>query len=106
MWEANLRILGPIKSVPYAPTSHPFVERPTGSVRREHLDLTLFRSSLDLERKLSSLRKYLNTSRVHSSLGGKAPSVVSEYCRKQRAEIRNYRWRSHCGGLNTLPVAA
>ncbi len=107
-WEANLRILdiGPIKSVPYTPASHPFVERLIGSVRREYLDQTLFWNSLDLERKLSSFREYYNASRVHSSLGGKTPAEVSDHCQRQRADIRNYRWQSHCGGLNTLPVAA
>ena len=72
-WEANLRMLdiGTVKSVPYSPASHPFVERLIGSVRREYLDQTLFWNSLDLERKLSSFREYYNGSRVHSSLGGK-----------------------------------
>jgi hypothetical protein len=35
-WQANLRILEgtEIKSVPYVPLSHPFVERLIGTVRR------------------------------------------------------------------------
>lgn len=39
-WKANLRVLEieEIKSVPYTPTSHPFVERLIGSIRRELLD--------------------------------------------------------------------
>jgi putative transposase len=39
-WQANLRILEvtEIKPVPYAPLSHPFVERIIGTIRREHLD--------------------------------------------------------------------
>jgi transposase InsO family protein len=39
-WRANLRILAidEIKTVPYAPRSHPFVERLIGTVRREFLD--------------------------------------------------------------------
>src|ERR1700692_2273743 len=43
-WQANLRVLGvsEIKTVPYVPLSHPFVERLIGSVRREYLDRTLF----------------------------------------------------------------
>jgi transposase InsO family protein len=38
-WQANLRILEvtEIKSVPYVPLSHPFVERLIGTVRREYL---------------------------------------------------------------------
>jgi putative transposase len=39
-WQANLRILGvtEIKTVPYVPLSHPFVERLIGTIRRECLD--------------------------------------------------------------------
>ena len=43
-WQANLRILDvkEIKTVPYVPLSHPFVERLIGTIRRECLDRTLF----------------------------------------------------------------
>ncbi len=39
-WQANLRILDveEIKTVPYVPLSHPFVERLIGTIRRECLD--------------------------------------------------------------------
>ena len=39
-WLANLRVLAieEVKSVPYAPVSHPFIERLIGTVRREYLD--------------------------------------------------------------------
>jgi putative transposase len=39
-WQANLRTLAvtEIKTVPYVPLSHPFVERIIGTIRREHLD--------------------------------------------------------------------
>jgi putative transposase len=39
-WEANLRVLEvkEIKTVPYVPLSHPFVERLIGTVRRECLE--------------------------------------------------------------------
>ena len=42
-WRANLRILGieEIKSIPYVPISHPFIERLIGTVRCEFLDHTL-----------------------------------------------------------------
>ena len=38
-WEANLRILDvtEIKTVPYTPCSHPFVERLVGTIRRKCL---------------------------------------------------------------------
>jgi hypothetical protein len=43
-WQANLRVLevSEIKTVPYVPLSHPFVERLIGSIRREFLDQMLF----------------------------------------------------------------
>src|ERR1700730_3922319 len=53
-WQANLRVLEvkEIKTVPYVPLSHPFVERLIGTVRRECLDRTLFWTTADLETKL------------------------------------------------------
>src|ERR1700730_15732825 len=49
-WQANLRILDvkAIKTMPYAPLSHPFVERLIGTIRRECLDRTLFWTAADL----------------------------------------------------------
>ena len=57
-WQANLRILGvdEIKTVPYTPLSHPFIERLIGTIRRELLDHTLFWNAADLERKLAHLQ--------------------------------------------------
>jgi hypothetical protein len=55
-WRANLWVceIDEVKSVPYAPTSHPFVERLIGTVRREFLDHVPFWGARDLERKLRS----------------------------------------------------
>ena len=59
---ANLRILevAAIKTVPYVPLSHPFVERLIGTIRRECLDRTLFRTAADLELKLCEFQRYFN----------------------------------------------
>jgi len=72
-WQANLRILNvaEIKTVPYVPLSHPFVERLMGSIRREFLDRTLFWTTVDLENKLLEFRNYFNRHRAHSSLEGR-----------------------------------
>ncbi len=61
-WQANLRILEviEIKTVPYVPLSHPFVERLIGTIRREYLDRTLFWTTADLENKLLDFRTYFN----------------------------------------------
>jgi hypothetical protein len=49
-WQANLRILEvtEIKTVPYVPQSHPYVERLIGAIRREYLDYRLFWAIADL----------------------------------------------------------
>jgi hypothetical protein len=62
-WRANLRMLDvqEVKTVPYAPVSHPFVERLIGMIRREFLVRSLFWSVLDLERKLGEFQPYSTT---------------------------------------------
>jgi transposase InsO family protein len=61
-WQATLRILDvdAIQTVPYAPLSHPFVERLIGAIRRECLDRTLFWTAADLELKLLEFQRYYN----------------------------------------------
>src|SRR6516164_9573900 len=74
-WEANLRIFSvmEIKTVPYIPWSHPFIERLIGTIRRECLDRLLFWTALDLEMKLVAFQDYYNGHRCHSGLKGKTP---------------------------------
>ena len=107
-WQANLRILEieEIKSVPYAPKSHPFVERLIGTIRREYLDHIFFWNAHDLERKLEAFRKYYNQNRVHQSLAGDVPAVVSGNSQTQCADLNSYSWISHCNGLFQTQVAA
>ncbi|MCZ6751215.1 MAG: integrase core domain-containing protein, partial [Acidobacteria bacterium] len=57
-----------IKTVPYAPLSHPFVERLIGTIRREYLDRTLFWTTAGLENKLLDFRTYFNAHRSHTGL--------------------------------------
>jgi hypothetical protein len=63
-----------LKSIPYAPVSHPFVERLIGTIRREYLDQTFFWNAADLTRKLDEFRDYYNAHRVHRSLDGATPA--------------------------------
>jgi hypothetical protein len=60
-WRANLRILEveEIKSIPYVPVSHPFVERLIGTIRREFLDHVLIWNAVDLGRKAGRVQKLL-----------------------------------------------
>jgi hypothetical protein len=50
-WQANLRILDveEIKTAPYVPLSHPFVERLIGTIRLEFLNHVLFWNATDLQ---------------------------------------------------------
>src|SRR5258706_13390961 len=75
-WLANLRVLEieELKSVPYAPVSHTFVERLIGTIRREYLDRAFFWNAADLVRKLNEFRSYYNAHRVHRSIDGTPPA--------------------------------
>ncbi len=107
-WQANLRILvaDEIKTIPYIPLSHPFVERLIGTIRREYLDQTLFWKASDLERKLEAFQQYYNAHRVHSSLDGDTLSKITSETHIRGADINNFQWQSHCRELFQLPAAA
>jgi putative transposase len=93
-----------VKTVPYVPLSHPFVERLIGTIRRECLDRTLFWTAADLEGKLLDLQHYFNGYRTHAGLDGHAPEPSDPG--DGRADIRSYRWQPHCRGLYQTPIAA
>ena len=66
-WQANLRILDveAIKTVPYVPLSHPFVERLIGTIRRECLDHVIVFNQASLHRHVRSFVTYYHESRTH-----------------------------------------
>lgn len=107
-WQASLRILSveEIKTIPYTPLSHPFVERLIGTIRREYLDHIFFWNAQDLERKLMDFRQYYNRGRVHQSLDGDTPEEVGVDSQPRRANLSNYSWLSDCNGLFQIQVAA
>ena len=107
-WKANLRILDveELKTVPYVPMSHPFVERLIGTIRREHLDHVFFWNAADLERKLGEFALYFNQQRTHSGLQGNTPAGQANNLTTDVVSLDNYRWRRHCKGLFELPIAA
>ena len=107
-WQANLRILeiDEIKTVPHVPCSHPFVERPIGTIRREFLDHVPFWNARDLERKLADFQAYYNAARRHASLDGHTPLTFVDRPPIVAVDIRQMRWISHCRDLVQLPVAA
>jgi len=103
-WQVNLRVLEiqEIKTAPYVPLSHPFVERLIGTIRREYLDQTLFWTSTDLEEKLRSFQDYFNRQRVHSGWGGKLPDPEAALT---PSKLDSYRWQQRCRGLYQTPIA-
>jgi hypothetical protein len=90
-----------VKTVPYVPLSHPFVERLIGTIRREYLDRSLFWTAVDLESKLSEFRDYYNQHRSHAALQGKTPIDCDI-----AANLESYGWTEHCRGLFQTPRAA
>jgi len=107
-WSANLRILDvtEVKTVPYVPLSHPFVERLIGTIRREYLDQVPFWSARDLERKLMLFKEYYNRDRAHRGLDRVPPDEKIGNADRKIARLDDYRWEKRCRGLYQLPVAA
>ena len=106
-WQANLRVLEvtEIKTVPYVPLSHPFVERLIGTVRRECLDRILFWTTADLETKLIDFQHYYNGHRTHAGLEGHLPEPAVAGSMSP-IDLDSYHWRRHCRGLYQTPIAA
>jgi len=82
-WLANLRVLEieEIKAVPYAPVSHPFVERLIGTIRREYLD-RVFCSMARLLRDAPALLHLLLPC-LTVTLGGS----IAELCSRSRLPL-------------------
>ena len=106
-WKANLRVLEvkEIKTVPYVPLSHPFVERLIGTLRREYLDRTLFFTTVDLDAKLTQFQHYYNGHRTHAGLEGGLPESGGDGSASP-IDFQSYRWRRHCRGLYQTPIVA
>ena len=107
-WLAKLRVLeiDEIKSVPYVPVSHPFIERLIGTVRREYLDRVFIWNCVNLTRKLGAFRDYYNEFRVHRSLDGTTPTQRTGGSSPPPISLDHHAWRQYCGGLFQAPIAA
>jgi transposase InsO family protein len=109
-WLANLRVLAieEVKSVPYAPVSHPFIERLIGTVRREYFDHMSFWNAIDLTQKLDAFADYNNAHRVHRSLDGTTPArkACGSSPSPAGAALHRYAWDEHCRGLFHTPIPA
>jgi putative transposase len=94
-----------IKTVPYVPLSHPFIERLIGTIRRECLDHTIFWTAADLEMKPLDFQRYYNGHRAHAGLDGRTlDASVDPSC--ARASLSTYQCQRHCRGLYQTPIAA
>jgi hypothetical protein len=87
-----------IKTVPYVPLSHPFVEGLIGTIRRECLDRTIFWTAADLEMKLLDFQRYYNGHRTHAGLNGGTPEPTTElgYARARLSCIDGSRTVAGC----------
>ena len=108
-WLANLRVLEieEIKSVPYAPVSHPFVERLIGTIRREYLDRMFFWNAVDLARKLEAVPRLLQ----RRSRSSRARRLHASATRRRALpccllRLITIAWQQHCRGLFQIPIAA
>ncbi len=81
---------------------HPFVERLIGTIRREYLDHLLFWTTADLEGKLLDFRTYFNNYRTHTSREGRTPDTPVS---RTIANLRSFRWQTHCRSLYQTPMA-
>ncbi|MBL9136975.1 MAG: transposase [Verrucomicrobiales bacterium] len=88
--------------MPGAPTSHPFIERLIGTIRREFLDHFLFWYDTDLTRKLAAFVDYYNRDGAHAGVHGPAPAEAAGATAPIPADFRIYSWKSFCGGLFQL----
>jgi len=101
-WCANLRIMdiNEIKTVPYLPVSHPFVERLIKSIRNELTDQIFFYHVSDLEHKLEQYQCYFNEHRTHMGLKGNIPIHLQNNTTQKVVNICQYQWQFN------LPIAA
>ena len=107
-WKANLRIfeIEEVKSIPYVPCSHPFVESLIKFIRFELLDNVFFWNSCDLERKLRQYQSYFNSARSHMGINGKTPKQKMNGIPSPAINLRDHQWVKHCNGMFQLPIAA
>ena len=107
-WLANLRILDctEIKTIPYVPLSHLFIDRLIGTDRHECLDKTLCWNERDLARKLVNFKNYYNRHRTHDALDSVTPAMRAELTENKNIDLNNYHWKPLCRGLYQTPMAA
>jgi hypothetical protein len=76
------------------------------SGRREFTDHILFWSESGLLAKLSVFQEYFNSYRVHYSHDEKTPAEMDRKRHLASLDVKNFKWKSVCGGMYYTPIAA
>ena len=94
-WLANLRVreIEEIKTVPYAPVSHPFVERPIGTLRRDYLDCVFFWNATDLRASCKSSGTITTSLASIAGSLGVTPMDQAGRPSPARATLAHYAWQ-------------
>ena len=66
------------------------------------LDRLLFWTAIHLKMKLIAFQDYYNKNRTHAALEGRTPLEALE---STGADLKCYRWQTHCRGLYQTPIA-
>jgi transposase InsO family protein len=114
-WLANLRVLEieEIKSVPYTPVSHPFIEKLIGTIRREFLDRVFFWNVTDLAGSwLNSQAITTHIAYIVRSVARRRRNAPVRHSQRQPDSINTpggcathspFRWRAQLCGSSNLP---
>ena len=107
-WQANLRIIDirEVKTIPFVPVSHPFIDRLIGTIRREYLDHLLIWNESDLERKLEAFQEDYNGHWIHQSLSQQTPDEAAGKDPPRPANPNHLVCQAYCRGLCNTPMAA
>jgi hypothetical protein len=89
-----------LKSVPFAPRSHPFIERLIGTLRREYLDRTFFWNGVD------SIASWLVSPPITTSDASTPDSVAGHPSSDARQLQANRRHSITTLGDQTVPVSS
>jgi len=104
-WQANLRVLNvvEIKTVPYVPLSHPFVERLIGTITARVSGSAAILDGGGPRRKTVAVQRLLQ--RISGSRIAKGQTPIETPASKG-VDLKAYRWQKHCRGLYQTPTAA
>jgi len=92
-----------IKTVPYVPLSHPFVERLIGTITARVSGSAAIPDGGGPRRKTVAVQRLLQ--RISGSRIAKGQTPIETPASKG-VDLKAYRWQKHCRGLYQTPTAA